>query len=534
MKYSVSTLLFTLISLMNINAQNINWSANYGGSNDECVGYGYESRVQSCLDNSGNIYFCTSSESNDGNIGVNYGDRDVWVMKLSPDGDSIWSVVLGGSHFDVPTQIKTHPEGGIIITGYTYSDDGLLTGHHGDTGDTDAFICKMDNNGNIEWVEQYGGSEFMAGVPAYDYLYDFIIKDNGNILAVGQTNSQNGDLLSEINMDLFYTGWILEVNTTGDIVDTKKMYRPLHNESNPNLFFRIAESLDETGYLLMGESQHPLVSADEFWLRKIDYSWNTIWDTVYGCTVQNISKAMCPTSNGGMLISGTVNAANGDVEGEFMGSLADVWLFEVNNTGEIINQKLIGGSEGETIYDIKHNGNDEYLLSGFIRGTDYYGSGSIETGADFWLLSMDNSLDTLWTWKNGGTDSDMISSITIDNGAIITAGRTASTDSIISNSYGARDVWIAKFDYTTTIANNSHGNPGLKPTFYPNPAFTWLSISGANYIRVLDLNGREILSLSIGSSYQELSFPGQLHPGVYLIEMHSNNSVFIEKLIIAK
>jgi hypothetical protein len=522
---------FIIAQGLSAQTQNLSWSKSLGGSDMECIGFGYDATVQSAISNNGDIYIATSSYSTDGHVGENYGDRDVWLMKLSATGDSIWSKVIGGSELDIPTCILTTPDGGCIIGGYTYSNDGLMTGHHGDS-DTDAFLTKLDANGNIIWLEQYGGSSFMEGVPAHDYIYDIKMMDNGNIIAVGQTNSQNGDLLSEINMDLFNVGMLLEVDPNGDIVNIKKIYRPDHDHNNPNILFRIEQKPDESGFFLMGESQHPLQSADKYWLLDINNEWEIVWQETYGSNVQNISRDMVLSSNGGMLITGTIQSADGDVTGEFMGDLADVWLFEVDASGNIINQKIIGGTQGETIYNIIPDGNDGYYLGGFIFGTDYYGSGSDETGADFWILHMDQQLDTLWTWKNGGTNSDILTSMHYNNGEIIVAGRTESTDSIITNPIGSRDVWLGKFDIQTQIAENSP-NKGRSPYFYPNPASLWLNICGANFIRVLDLNGKVVLNKQIGSAKIELSLAGQLTPGIYVVEMHKDNKIYREKLIIS-
>jgi hypothetical protein len=42
-------------------------------------------------------------------------------------------------------------DGGFVVTGYSYSNDGDVTGHHDGTGFADYWMVKLDSAGSIEW-----------------------------------------------------------------------------------------------------------------------------------------------------------------------------------------------------------------------------------------------------------------------------------------------------------------------------------------------------------------------------------------------
>ena len=101
------------------------------------------------------------SESNDGDGGQGHGGKDLWVVKMSVDGKKQWSKKFGGSQDEAATCIvssykqedMTSYFDGYIIGGYTYSNDGDVTGNH---GQKDAWLIKIDTLGNLVWQKTFG------------------------------------------------------------------------------------------------------------------------------------------------------------------------------------------------------------------------------------------------------------------------------------------------------------------------------------------------------------------------------------------
>lgn len=100
------------------------WQKSLGGS-------GYENAISIQQINDGSYIVGGSSTSNNGDVTINYGSNDYWIVNVSSTGNIIWQKSLGGSEEEVITSIKQTNDGGYIVAGYTKSNDGDVTGNHG-------------------------------------------------------------------------------------------------------------------------------------------------------------------------------------------------------------------------------------------------------------------------------------------------------------------------------------------------------------------------------------------------------------------
>ena len=96
----------------------------------------------------------------------NYGGEnycDAFVAKLSPTGDWLWVNHIGSVHDDSGSAITINGTGDAIVTGSFehYASFGSHILHS--QGDDDIFVAKISTNGNWEWVTQAGGESHDFG-----------------------------------------------------------------------------------------------------------------------------------------------------------------------------------------------------------------------------------------------------------------------------------------------------------------------------------------------------------------------------------
>jgi parallel beta-helix repeat protein len=118
------------------------------------------------------------------------GKDDLWVIKTSKLGSLLWQKSYGGSEEDKAYSILPTDDG-YIVAGTTKSFG---------NGGLDAWILKLDDDGNIQWQKSYGGSED-------DEIRSVLPADDGYIVS-GYTRSfdmGNGD------------AWILKLDDEGNI-----------------------------------------------------------------------------------------------------------------------------------------------------------------------------------------------------------------------------------------------------------------------------------------------------------------------------
>jgi len=137
--------------IVKINAAgNIQWQKCFGGTDHEQA----ESVQQT---NGGGYIIAGTAESIDGDVTGHHKlyDRDYWIVKLNSHGVLTWEKSYGGSNLDEATDIKQTNDGGYIVAGNTWSNDGDVTNNH---GNPDAWILKLNRTGNLKWQKTWGGS----------------------------------------------------------------------------------------------------------------------------------------------------------------------------------------------------------------------------------------------------------------------------------------------------------------------------------------------------------------------------------------
>ena len=135
--------------------------------------------------NDGNFVIAGDTRSDNGNVSSNNGAADLWIIKISPDGNLIWEKTLGGSSFDVARAISTTQDNGFLLAGSSRSSDGDLSENK---GQNDAWALKVDENGSIEWEISAGGSDI-------DFAYGIAELNDKSVVVVGDTSSNDKDII---------------------------------------------------------------------------------------------------------------------------------------------------------------------------------------------------------------------------------------------------------------------------------------------------------------------------------------------------
>ncbi|MCS6917218.1 MAG: T9SS type A sorting domain-containing protein [Chitinophagales bacterium] len=153
------------------------WQKCFGGSvNDK------SSSVIQTTD--GNYVLLGSTSSNDGDVSGNHGASDFWIMKTNTSGDLQWQKCLGGSEIDYGYSVIETADGGYIATGITYSDNGDVSGNH---GNLEIWATKLNSAGILQ-------AQLCLGGTSDDQGKSIIQTAAGSFALVGHTYSNNGDV----------------------------------------------------------------------------------------------------------------------------------------------------------------------------------------------------------------------------------------------------------------------------------------------------------------------------------------------------
>src|SRR5580765_679110 len=142
------TLLFLHTSLLFAQAPALQWQKSYGGSEND-----FAFSIKQITD--GGYIVAGQTASNNGNVHGNHGDEDYWVIRLNKTGTLKWQKALGGTADESAFAVQQTTDGGFIVAGQSSSSNGNVTGNH---GNLDFWVVKLDGNGNLTWQKSLGGS----------------------------------------------------------------------------------------------------------------------------------------------------------------------------------------------------------------------------------------------------------------------------------------------------------------------------------------------------------------------------------------
>ncbi|MEO7263409.1 MAG: hypothetical protein ABIW38_00785, partial [Ferruginibacter sp.] len=218
-KNIIFPLIFLILSLTVMNqfaagqAPHIHRQKCIGGTRDEYILY-----MIKLAD--GNYLSCGTSESQDADFKKtnHYGGYDAFLMKTDKAGNIIWIQNYGGNRDDIFYNVMETSTGDLIAIGTTGSNNGLVSGNHGAPGTDDVWLVKINKDGKFLQQHCYGGSRSESTLEL-GMSEGLMMDKDGNILFVGETNSNDGDV-SGNHGD--YDGWLVKVNSASfDIIKSK-------------------------------------------------------------------------------------------------------------------------------------------------------------------------------------------------------------------------------------------------------------------------------------------------------------------------
>mgnify|MGYP002777213240 CR=1 FL=1 len=161
----------------------LEWAKSIRGNNSK-LGYSV------AVDAAGNVYssglFFGTADFDPGpgvfNLTSN-GTGDIYILKQNAAGDFLWVKQIGGPDFEEPRGLAVDPSGQVHVAGGFSSstidfDPGTGTLEFNNLGVTDAFILKLDTDGNLVWAKQLAGTNDEA-------IHALALDSDGNILTTG-------------------------------------------------------------------------------------------------------------------------------------------------------------------------------------------------------------------------------------------------------------------------------------------------------------------------------------------------------------
>lgn len=355
----------------------------------------------------------------------NFGPQNVnvYIIKTDAMGDTVWTQVVGGSLAENGYSVVPTQDGGSIVAGQTYSFG---------AGNADAYLIKLDPDGNKEWSRTYGG-------PANEDIVSALPTTDGGYMLLGSTYS-----FGQGAFDLY----LIKTNAGGDTLWTQTMGDSLEE----NGLDMVATS--DGGFMILGYTKSYGAGGDDIHLTKIDNNGTVLWANTYGGLESDAGSSLIETADGGFAVTGKTHSF-----GAFSND-GDVFLMKTDATGTLLWTQTYGGSGTDWGHKVLQMPDGGYAIGG---ETYSFGAGLIDA-----MILRTDSLGTLqWAKAYGGLNWDYGRSMALTpQGGFLIMGQTSSFGS------GNYDQF--------QIQTNAQGNVGCNettvsptqtsPTLQVNPA----------------------------------------------------------------
>jgi hypothetical protein len=396
MKISSIVLLFTIFTLNSAFAQvNFEWAKKMGGG-------AHEQGWDICIDSYGNVYSVGTFQSDSVDFDPGPGvfnlflngssggpTTESFLQKLDSNGNLIWAKKFETqSPFSVAAyEVSLDNFGNIyvagIFNGITDFDPGPGIFNLTPNGDHDAFILKLNNNGNFLWAKKIGGT-------ANDVIYSITIDNSNNLLCTGyfkgtcdfDPSSSVFNLTSSGDFDVF----INKLDSDGNFIWAKRVGGIASDQGTDIVTDNMGNSYVTGEYFSSNVDFNPgsgiynltnTGSCDAFIL-KLDISGNFVWAKKVGGTGIDRSRAITIDNNQNIILSGSFQATvdfdpgvNSFTLNAFGNSDLFVEKFDLN--GSFLWARQIGGSNsyGQPNCIITDANNNIYITGNSLGVIDF-------------------------------------------------------------------------------------------------------------------------------------------------------------------
>lgn len=286
-----------------------------------------------------------------------------------------------------------------------------------------ALISEFDSTGNVIFSKHFGGEN--------NETVKTILKADNNHLMLGITNIYQGYIKSVSSYQ------IAKVASNGDLIFTKTFAGLSNFAQNPNNNINDYSTMIkvQNGYIIGGSSEANS-NADksenskgvrDFWIIKIDENGNKIWDKTIGGDLYETLQTIVEVNDGYILGGTSGSAISGDRTSTHYGH-NDFWLVKIDTNGNILWDKSYGGTGSDVLSTLIKTTDGGLILAG-SSNSGISGNKTVDSRGenDFWIIKTDINGNKIWEKRFGGSFEDNLLTVNLlSDGSLLLAGNTQS------------------------------------------------------------------------------------------------------------
>jgi len=333
------------------------WQKILGGSTTE-----YAYAVVQTTD--GGIIVAGQTDSNDGDVSGNHGLSDGWLVKLDKDGNLVWTKAIGGSSAEFIMGLTALADGGVMGAGWGYSTDGNRSGGH---GSSDFWVFRMDADGNVIWSKSFGGyyDDHADAITSLKYgqfaVFGYTYSNDGDV-------SGNHGSADYWVIKIDFNGQLIWQKALGGSATDWGWGGIVTSADDGLVMAGLTYSNDGDVSGSHSPTNTDLNGTMDYWVVKLNNDGQLIWQRVLGGSADDRPEGTMATSDGGYIVAGQSKSNDGDVSGNH--GNGDAWLVKLNDNGNLQWQKPMGGSGEDFAWAVAGLSASSFVIAGTSNSTD--------------------------------------------------------------------------------------------------------------------------------------------------------------------
>jgi len=319
---------------------------------------------------------------------------DICVTRVSSTGKTIWRKMLGGDNIDIASGITRAKDGSILVTGTSRS--------FSKKRDRDIYIAKLSLNGEGIWQTTFGkeraeygraiagtddGGAVVVGETesfgnGYKDIYLVKIDKDGKMLSEktiggekeelvrGLTRTRDGSLVLVGSRELDRAGdsdfFVLKMDQ-----NTKKIWAKTYGGEYEDILNAVTPTPDG-GIVAAGYTRSYGSIQTDLTVMKFDKDGNLIWHQIYGYKRYDYANTITMSRDGDFIVAGATDSMG---EGVY-----DIYIIALHPNGELFWSGLYGGRNTDIAHGITRTSDGSLVVVGE--------SDSYSNSKDFYLIKL--------------------------------------------------------------------------------------------------------------------------------------------------
>jgi hypothetical protein len=353
------------------------WSKRFGDANQQ-------NGFRVAVDGAGNVIlagFFSGTVNFGGSLLTSQGGSDVFVAKFGPGGAHVWSKSFGAAQEQYARSVVVDHTGNVFVTGYFYNTIDFGGGALTSAGSSDIFVAKLDPSGNHIWSKRFGNAGAQAGFAAAvdasgnvivaGYLYGAIDFGGGNRVGGGNNDvflakfAPNGDHL-----------WS---ECFGDASDQAAMAVAVDASDNV-----IVAGIFQGGIDFSGANPLTSAGLEDIFVAKLGSDGAYVWSERFGDVESQNPQSVAVDASGNVTVTGyfmgSVNFGGGALTA---GASGDMFLAKFGPGGADIWSKSFGDGSGAVGRAVAVDPSGNVFVTGYFPNTINFGGGNLVSAGGY-------------------------------------------------------------------------------------------------------------------------------------------------------